>query len=244
MRIESALSASVAPPRGRRLIVIEEALEWFWGRGGAVFQRSTFGDQLERASMFAGARRPCFDCGGIPESLYGGEVGGSGFTEDGDQCRRCRGIGWVVCDARQVSGRVTARPRPEPRKEAGYEPEHRELTRFAIVSRVVSRVALARPILARALEAYYGDQGSRWGRTEYGRILSVYPLTSCGARLVEQSRRRSSEFLTDAETIGVEAMLQRQQPNDLRRALLGRADMEARRLHLDALVTANRLWGL
>lgn len=242
MQPESTTTA--APLSGRRLMALESDLDWYFGEGSATFERSTFGSQLEHAALFASATRPCFDCGGIPESTYGGEVGGTGFAESGAECRRCCGVGWVVCDQRP-SGPLTVKPKPVPRAESGYWPGHDTLVRFATVSRVIRAVAETSPVLASVLRAYYGDQGARWGLTKNGRIFSVYPLTKAGRRLLETSRRKSESrdaVLHDDEVLGVEQELQRAQPNDLRRLLLTRADMEARGLHVGALLVADRLW--
>lgn len=230
-----------APPSGRRLMALEADLDWYFGEGSATFERSTFGSQLEHAELFALATRPCFDCGGIPASNFGGEVGGTGFTESGSECRRCRGLGWVVCDQRP-SGPLTAKPKPEHRAESGYWPGHDTLVLYATMSRVIKAVAEASSLLACTLRAYYGDQGARWGLTKNGRIFAVYPLTKAGQRLLEVSRRRSESrdtVLRDDEVLGVEQELQRAQPNDMRRLLLDKADREARVLHADALHAAD-----
>lgn len=238
MRIQATDSSTPAPPSGRRLMALEADLDWYFGEGGATFERSTFGAQLAHAELFARTTRPCFDCGGVPESTYGGEVGGSGFTESGTECRGCRGIGWIVCDQR-ASGPLTVRPKAPPHHESGYWPGHDALVRFATMSRVVKAVAAAKAVLAGALRAYYGDQGARWGLTKNGRIFAVYPLTAAGQRLLKMSRRRSEVVLQDDEVLGVEQEIQRSQPNDIRRLLLDRADREARVLHAEAILSAD-----
>lgn len=244
MRIEQIDHSTLAPPLGqRRLRYLEDDLDWYFGEGSATFERSCFGAQLEHAELFARAMRPCFDCGGLPQSVYGGEVGGSGFAESGAECKRCSGCGWVVCEQR-LTGPLTVKPKPEHRGESGYWPGHATLVRFATVSRVVRAVADMSAALAGALRAYYGDQGARWGLTKNGRIFAVYPLTKAGQRLVEASRRRSESrdaVLREDEVLGVEQELQRQQPNDLRRLLLDRADREARVLHANALRAADEV---
>ncbi len=243
MRIQATDTSTPAPPTGRRLMALEADLDWYFGEGSSVFERSTFGSQLEHAELFALTTRPCFDCGGLPESVYGGEVAGTGFHESGAECRKCRGLGWVVCDQRP-SGPLTVKPKPEPRSEGQYWPGHDTLVRFATMSRVIKAVACTKTVLASVLRAYYGDQGARWGLTKNGRIFAVYPLTVAGQRLLKMSRRRSEardDVLQDAEVLGVEQELQRMQPNDIRRLLLDRADREARVLHAEAVRVADSL---
>ncbi len=247
MRIQSPdnsakVSGGAEPPNPKRLIALESQLDWYYGEGSATFERSTFGDQLEHASLFAGATRPCFWCGGIPASVYGGEVPGSGFTETGAECRKCHGAGWVASDQRKADGALTAKPKPAARVESGYWPGHDALTRYATMSRVVNQVSDMGRSLELALRAFYGDIGARWGRHAYGRIFAVYPLTRAGTRLCETSRRRSIEALQDVDILQNEKVLQGQQPNDIRRLLFDRADREARVLHAEALHAAYRIW--
>ncbi|GMV18388.1 MAG: hypothetical protein AMXMBFR56_66120 [Polyangiaceae bacterium] len=239
-------TTTAAPLSGRRLIAIEAELDWYFGEAVTFFERSTFGPQLEMAELYGTSTRPCFRCGGVPASKYGGEVQGSGFSSTGTECRSCRGSGMVADGAHAEVGELTARPRTTAAVSChSYDmarATERQLMRFAIASRAVKAVARRRAILAAVLRAYYGDTGARWGRTEHGRILAVYPLTPEGAKLVEASRRRSSAFLPEDETLGVELVLQRQQPQDIRKHLINRADLGARRLHLEALAVTGEVW--
>jgi hypothetical protein len=119
------------------------------------------------------------------------------------------------------------------------------LTNFAITSRRMDIVKKRSPALFAAGEAFYGDVGARWARTEFGRIFALCHLTSAGKRLARWDGRKKgkpnpmrkltraerlandSVHLTAQERIGVQAAVERRQPNTERRQLLEQALAQA-----------------
>lgn len=95
------------------------------------------------------------------------------------------GIHDIACDRCIGSGHepLTAAPLPKATSEGGVVAKDSALERFAITSRRVASVEIISPDLSSALEDYYGDVGSRWGREDFGRIFALYAHTPAGKRL-------------------------------------------------------------
>lgn len=155
-------------------------------------------------------------------------------AEHGGWCDRCRGVGSMPIRKKHSRNPLTARPKKDSGEGSGYTPDDSALTRYAIVSRRLDLVAAAHgKAMVEVLVAYYGDVGSRWGRTPHGRLFAVYALTGAGHKLVRMSMARTSEGITlsAAERIGVEAETEKTQPKPNRRALLDAAAGQALTLY-------------
>lgn len=88
------------------------------------------------------------------------------------------------------------------RREPSYIPDVEDFHRYGMVSRRLNLVRRRSELLWAVLAAYYGDSGSRWREMAYpvmgddgeivrpghghGQIVSVYPLTEGGRKLVEK----------------------------------------------------------
>jgi len=201
----------------------ERDLIWFLGYGQTIFEGSTWGDMVERAHAYAYGAVRCNSCHGY------------GFIQKGMiTCEECNGMGFVPRKARNTDPDTwTARPTHGRGGEASYVPDEQDLSRWAVASRALERVGKVDREAADALTAYYGDHGTRWEPTGLGRIFAIYPLTYAGAKLLaaSQARGTTEARLSADEILGVEADLQRQQDNDVRRTRLDRAKVEALALY-------------
>lgn len=98
------------------------------------------------------------------------------------QCPECQGEGAKL---------ATAIPVTKADNGGGVLPDDSALTRFAITSRRLSSVKSRSPALYSALECYYGDVGSRWGREDFGRLFALYALTPSGKKLARWSEPKA-----------------------------------------------------
>jgi hypothetical protein len=181
----------------------EAALDWYFGPGSALFERSTMGGMLDRASLFSLPYLP------DPELVL---------------ARLHR------LPHEPPPGEVTARPTGHSYQAGGYTPDEGALNRYAYISRILSRVGRAAPFGLDVLSAYYGDQGARWGRTRHGRLFSVYPLTEAGKELLRRARKRTKGAdlgLCAAEELAAVFEVQAVQPMPARRLLGEQARREA-----------------
>lgn len=218
------------PPKPARIPIPDELdLIWFLGYGQTLFCGSNFGDLLERAHSYRYAKGAvsCKDCDG------------TGFQGKEElACETCYGMGFVP--RRIKSGEpenLTARPTCHMREPPGHVPRDEDLARFAKVGRRLDAVCAVSAEAGRVLSAYYGDKGTRWDVNGRGRIFALCPLTDSGAELLKRSQKRSLNaiVLEPSETLGVEAELQRTQPNRKRRELLQAANLEALALYRQAV---------
>lgn len=122
-----------------------------------TFERSTFGGMLEKGYAYSGGSEPCGACGDSSDK----SAQGSGFTDDGECCPACHGMGFVP---RKKSRRpiradhwtpsangstpggigtleaLDAIPQTQERPEPSYEPADWELFVVARVSRRLGQV--------------------------------------------------------------------------------------------------------
>ena len=89
------------------------------------------------------------------------------------------------------------------------------------------------------LEAFFGDVGARCGSTRNTRMMSIYPLTLSGRKLLKMTYNAQVD-LSDHERLGVQAELERMpgQSKLRRKLLLRKADVEA----IAMLREAGRVW--
>jgi len=187
----------------------EAALDWFFGEGQTLSERSTMGSMLERAEMFH-VPRPAPD-----EEL------------------RLALLDWHEHPWLEPPGALTARPTLGAPPPSGQAPDESRLQRYAYVSRRLCRVAEREALHVAVLAAFYGDQGARWGRTPHGRIFAVYALTDAGTELLKRARRRTAARVarSASEELGAVAEVERVQPQPARALLLEQARRQAMRLY-------------
>jgi hypothetical protein len=205
----------------------QRLLEWFFGYGQSVFQRSTFSDMVEQLHDYMyGQGKQCRLCKGV------------GFTSYGDDklCGLCNGLGHTPKrHPNSDPDTWTVKPKKLSFSEPSYMPEHDDLARFAQASRAIRRVDEADPLSVSVLAAYWGNLGARWDATDRGRLFAVFSLTDAGDELItrwqERAKRDPSMFLRMADIIGAEASIQIRQPTPERGKLLARAEEEATKMY-------------
>ena len=211
----------------------EQLLGEYFAGAASRNERSAFGPMLERMERYGFGSVPCLPCEG------------HGIQADGQWCRRCQGTGALaferkgsglaVCQAchgtrkgrqrcRECAGlgvrQLTATPKTVTADPAVHVPDVELLERYAGITRRLNWVSKQSRICYHALALYYGDAGARWGRTEQGRIFSLYELTRPGQKLAGWKRDRNAPVLSTGERIGVQAVVQRTQPDGERKRLL------------------------
>ncbi len=229
----------------------DEASIAYYFRAQSQFERSTFGSSLERQATI-------------------------GLNSDGKRIKLAdRSWDWmpdryVRTEDGTLSANPEARPPPMPVSplhgdgELGYEVDDDVLIRFASASRRMLAVERRSLAAKRALEAYYGDRGSRWAHysaDEYdakgqaarrgagpGSIAALYLLTLRGQAFIASERANGAQraglpeeampHLTDDDVLANAFALQQAQPDGARAARLSRVRDEAEAL----LVAAWRVW--
>jgi hypothetical protein len=155
---------------------------------------------------------------------------------------------------------ITVEPLGSTEEASGVIGSDTALTRFAITSRRVDAVKAISPALHAALEAFYGDMGSRWALTSFGRLFALSHLTPAGKQLARAGiptgapkvkakkkkkgskpakKKRADDAvesvqLNAQERIGVQANLQLSQYKDDRKKLLDAAREQAAALYARA----------
>lgn len=157
---------------------------------------------------------------------------------------------------------ITAEPLGAEEEAGGVIGNDTALTRFAITSRRAGAVKDISPALHAALEAFYGDMGSRWALTQFGRLFALSHLTPAGKKLARlgiptdapkakkkggkkaKSKAKGAKKadavesvqLSAQERIGVQANVEQTQPHHdgMRRQLLDAAREQAADLYTRA----------
>lgn len=71
------------------------------------------------------------------------------------------------------------------------------MAEYGHVSREMASLRKRNPILAGAIESYYGPDGDKWGSHKWGRLFSIWHFTSAGKRLAQEGAGKTSEALVD-----------------------------------------------
>lgn len=234
-------------------------LRWYYRTGGLdVFASSTFGAQLERASLVYCGGQTCRRCKGAgfvasnPRKWrktteaerdiqrWLGSKGRYLAKPFGDQvCGRCQGSGWTE-RRRKASQRreLTARPRfctrsdkggSKPIRQGGIEIVDADMLRLGRVESRLRALHELEPGAVLVLAAFYGpDQG--------GKVFSVWPLTAAAKKLL----RTNPHQLVPLVLLSNELAAQKETPTVQRGALLEACESQARAL-LDG---ARRGWNV
>lgn len=147
-----------------------------------------------------------------------------------------------------------------PKREAGADPDadgspvvafsawvdEDALVERGSVARGLDELRRVYPALAAAAESYFGPDGDKWGGHQWGRLFALWQHTEAGRKLAEESAERSRAkhgfLLTPLDLIAAEreAAARAADPGTSagtgrwharRRALIGRADGQARSLY-------------
>ncbi len=213
-----------APDRKRTLSNQDgDVLERYFCQHKSAFSRSITGPMLTKAELYSSGTYPCYWCeGDFP-----------GIKPNGEWCEKCNGTGFCSLFLKSKE-EITAQPTAEITASKGYEPDHGMLQEYGQVARRLDVVKARAGMRAlTALEEYHGDSGAKWGRTRWGRMFCIYPLTASGRRLLVQvaGERNNEVVLTPLERLGVQAELQRVKPDEKRRELLAKALTESEAIY-------------
>lgn len=216
-----------------------DLLERYFCQYKSAFSRSITGPMLDKAELYSSGTYPCWWCYYIIDKDGKRHNSHSpGIRPDGQWCEECNGTGFLSLELEDEK-ELTARPTAEVVEAKGFEPDHGMLQDYGRISRRLDKVKeMAGRLALKTLEEYHGDTGAKWGRTRWGRIFSIYPLTASGRRLLIRilaDDKTNEVLLTPVERLGVQAELQRVKPQDWRQALLGSALVEAEALYQTAV---------
>lgn len=176
----------------------DAALIWFFGPGVASFERSTFGDQIARASLLSSGSIPCGGCVAgvvVPEAdAFAKELEAARQEREANRftgvaptvspgtCKFCKGTGVIPSRLpKQDLSLLTAQPIQTGHSEQGYTPDAGLLEKYARVSK---RLHAMSPRSVAVLAAYFGEDGMHWALTDLGQLWAVYPLTAAGRELL------------------------------------------------------------
>jgi len=182
---------------------LEADLDWYFGAGQTLNERSPFGAILDRQALYHVPRH-------IDPELFRAQLDRKPHEPP--------------------PGALTARPRGGSEPASGNSPEEGLIRRYAHISRLLKRLGQQDADAVLILAAYYGDQGARWGRTPHGRLFALLPLTPAGMQLLRRSRKRARAVdlgLSSAEQLGVEVEVQAVQPHAWRTLLIEQAKRQA-----------------
>jgi len=162
----------------------EADLSWFFSVGQSTFERSTFGDCLERAEQF------------------GSDEDGNRIEHPSEQERRAWQFHRLRCwhpepvsidkqiarelealiDWEELDPSLTVQPSSgRAGEEPSYVPDDYALRRYAVVSRAL---ALVPRVHFRALSGYFGLRGEHFGMRDCGRVMVLYGETRAGKMLL------------------------------------------------------------
>jgi hypothetical protein len=239
----------------RALLPVERELEWFFSRGQSLFERSSFGRQLEEAQRSSAGSRKCRACNNqrSVRDEHGRRVavidperdgGTPGVLADGTWCPRCAGTGSIPCAIARSKHRVDAQPTGHEVRDHGYVPADEDLRRHARVSRWLKNLERKAPWVERAVSAYYGnDAGIVSQIAPWGAWLAVAPMTAAGDALLERTYRPGSEVsMRKIERIRVQAVLEQVAPARWRRQLLDAAQEQGSLRVADGVEIMGRWW--
>lgn len=176
----------------------ERDLQWYLGEGITKFERSPMGAMITMMDLRAWASRECPLCKGLgytdepwvmTRDWNGNDIAPRQIAS-GKECRKCKGTGGLPVKASSGGDKITARPktcREESNREA---PDDLTLTRYAIVSRRLSRLPR---LLSEALQLAYGADGDMNAATIRGRAWAVTPLTLAGQELLVRFRSKNPD---------------------------------------------------
>lgn len=193
-------------------------------------------------------------CLGVPRAGYFGarcvtahcpRCRGSGEVPDEDVedvCQLCRGEGFTVPITARPTGSsrhgfgpdVGAAP-ADPSSSAGKVLDPEEIGGDEGIVGAFERLSWQAPDLAAALRDYRGPIGNRWGHGHpWGRAFSLWPHTASGRQLIQGAAERLQAVLV-ARPVDLLALIRDEEelakvPDIRRRALISRADREARQL--------------
>ena len=230
-------STGLAPVgKAPRLLSDEADLRWFFGVGQSAFERSTFGAQLEIAERLGftsdGERVESPKERERRSWRYRQSECGKLRVKAGHHMRDMLDELRDLLDEQDMlteDPSETARGQDPKKGELGYEPDDKDLQRYARISRTLSRML---PSHRRALGLFFGLRAARWSDHDLGRLLMLYGETQAGRELLARHPEREGR---PDDKIAQEWTDQRAWKDPERGKLLTRCREQATGLYLDAM---------
>jgi hypothetical protein len=216
----------------------ERDLQWYLTEGIPKFERSPMGSMIEMLDLRAWASRECPRCKGLgftdePWVMHrdwnGNDISPRAI-QSGRECHKCKGVGGLPIRQSNGGEYLTARPKSSHDESNREAPDDATLTRYAIVSRRLSRMAR---VLSEALQVGYGPDGEANALTIRGRAWAVTPQTRAGQELLERFRGKNPDHETAWMPVHAMVEISRQDAaagNPQRTKLLAEAGNQARHL--------------
>lgn len=216
-------------------------LRWFFGRGQSAFERSNFGNQIDRLLTYTqdhtGKRIPHpkereadvlkwhrrWSC--TPNRMESVLIDGERVDLSGEP--------WLVALREQdPDPSLTAQHTNTPVQAQPHIPDDDTMLRYAKVSGALSRLTMDQ---YEVLNIWYGDRGAYWAM-KGSRVYGLMPRTRAGKKLLAQHADKLGEHRPD-EILAAQASEQNTSiGTDTGRGLeLKRADNQARALYENAL---------
>ena len=168
----------------------EKDLTLYLTRGQSMYERSSFGAQLERGSMYGLA---------LDETKVVDPINHPFPEAATTRVRRKRGWAKVVDQEIVYTGtHESARPTAEVMTGEIHAPDAVLMDNVYTVLRYLDEVGRHSLLSRRALETYYGDQGARYAGGQPGRLFCLYIYTEAGQELL----RRDAQEAVAREKLG------------------------------------------
>ncbi len=162
----------------------EGDLTLYLTRGQSMYERSSFGAQLERGSMYGLA----LDASKVTDPIN------HPFPEAAiTRVRSKRGWAKIVEKEIVYTGHhETARPTSEVLNGDIQAPDSKLMDNVYTVTRYLDEVGKHSTLCRQALETYYGDQGARYAGGQPGRLFCLYIYTEAGREILIRDMKEAA----------------------------------------------------
>lgn len=172
-------------PSSQLSIEDEAKLTLYLTRGQSMYERSSFGAQLERASLFGQA----LDSTLVKDPLN------NPYPEQAIHRVRSKAPKVKIDDEGELvygSGTITARPTAEFVPTESQAPDAKLMDNVYTVTRYLDEVGKHSQLCRRALEKYYGDMGARYAGGQPGRLFALYVYTEAGREILIRDMKEAA----------------------------------------------------
>ena len=162
----------------------EGDLTLYLTRGQSMYERSSFGAQLERGSMYGLA----LDASKVTDPIN------NPYPEAAITRVRSK-RGWAKIVEKEIvytGSHETARPTSEVVNGDIQAPDTKLMENVYKVTRLLDEVGHRSSLCRQALETYYGDQGARYAGGQPGRLFCLYIFTEAGAELLVRDAKEGA----------------------------------------------------
>lgn len=164
----------------------EAKLTLYLTRGQSMYERSSFGAQLERASLFGQA----LDATLVADPLN------NPYPDAAIHRVRTRSPKVKVGEEGELiygAGTITARPTSEFRPTDSQAPDSKLMDNVYTVTRYLDEIGKHSQLCRRVLEKYYGDMGARYAGGQPGRLFSLYAYTDAGREILIRDMKDAAD---------------------------------------------------